>query len=153
MAASGAGLTHRRRKLAIIHVAKRELALDDECYRALLEGAAGVRSAADISTDRQYAAVMTAFKRAGFSGNSGFSGGARRTPANPQLGKCYALWCHLYERGGVESKGYESMMNYVRRMVGDQDIYRQDQLSLVIESLKRWIARVDRNSEGGGVSD
>ena len=131
-------MTNRRAKLALIHVAKQQLALDDQSYRALLAGAAGVRSAADLTTDVQHRAVMDAFARLGFA-----SSGAprRRRPANAQFGKCYALWCALYECGAVKSKRYASMMRYVQRMVGAQDIYREDQLSMVIESLKRWLAR------------
>lgn len=130
------GLSDRRRKMAIIHEAKKELGLDDESYRTLLKGAAGVRSAADIATYRQYAAVLDAFSQLGFR--------SIRRPSrqkSPQMDKCYALWCHLHELGAVRSKRYASMINYVHRMAGEQDIYHRDQLSMVIESLKQWIAR------------
>jgi phage gp16-like protein len=137
------GLSDRRRKMAIIHVAKKELGLDDESYRALLEGAAGVRSAADIETYRQYAAVLDAFKRLGFQKSR------RPKVENPQLGKSYALWCRLYELGAVQSKRYGSMLSYVHRMAGDQDLYRRDQLSMVIESLKQWIDRLEHEQREG----
>jgi hypothetical protein len=52
-------------RLAIIHVAKKQLGLDEEAYRAILSGA-GVLSAGDITTDAQFNAVMTAFSRLGF---------------------------------------------------------------------------------------
>lgn len=39
----------RRRQLAQIHIAKNDLGLDDETYRALLMDVAGVESAADLS--------------------------------------------------------------------------------------------------------
>lgn len=52
--------------LKLIHVAKKETGLDDDAYRALLAGAAGVDSAADIKTPVQYKAVMEGFKRLGF---------------------------------------------------------------------------------------
>ena len=136
-------LSDRRRKLAIIHVAKKELGLDDESYRALLEGAAGVRSAAEIETYRQYAAVLDAFSRAGFQKTR------RPKVDNPQLGKCYALWCRLYELGAVKSKRYGSMLGYVHRMAGEQDLYRRDQLSMVIESLKAWVDRIQLEQREG----
>jgi hypothetical protein len=51
--------------MAIIHLAKKQLALDEEAYRAILSGA-GVASAKDIETDLQFNTVMSAFTRLGF---------------------------------------------------------------------------------------
>jgi hypothetical protein len=47
-------------RLAIIHVAKKQLGLDDEAYRAILSGA-GVASSREIATTAQFNAVMAAF--------------------------------------------------------------------------------------------
>jgi hypothetical protein len=47
-----------RTELARIHILKKEAALTDEEYRALLFGAAGVSSAADIETPDQYYKVV-----------------------------------------------------------------------------------------------
>lgn len=52
--------------IKIIHVAKRQTGLDDEQYRALLSGAAGVESAKDIKSWAQYRSVMAALKKLGF---------------------------------------------------------------------------------------
>ena len=52
-------------KLALIHVAKKKLGLDEEAYRAILSGA-GVFSAKEITTDEQFNIVMGAFLRLGF---------------------------------------------------------------------------------------
>ena len=49
-----------------IHVAKNRLKLDDEAYRAILSGSAGVESAAEIKNWQQYDAVMTVFRSLGF---------------------------------------------------------------------------------------
>jgi hypothetical protein len=51
--------------LAIIHVAKKQLGLDEDAYRAILSGA-GVDSAGDITTSAQFNSVMTAFTKLGF---------------------------------------------------------------------------------------
>jgi len=50
---------------AIIHVAKKQLGLDDTAYRAILSGA-GVSSSKDIKTDKQFNTVMSAFQQLGF---------------------------------------------------------------------------------------
>jgi len=54
-----------RGKLAQIHIAKQQLGLDDEAYRALLARAAGVRSAKDLS-DRGVTLVLQEFRRLGW---------------------------------------------------------------------------------------
>ena len=59
-------ITNKRGKIALIHIAKDAVGLDDEHYRLFLEGAAGVRSSKDIQWEDQFIAVMNAFKRLGF---------------------------------------------------------------------------------------
>ena len=59
-------IANRKEKLAMIHVAKKACGMDDEQYRALLAGTAGVESAADIENEKQYEAVMDAFRKYGF---------------------------------------------------------------------------------------
>ena len=54
-----------KNKLALIHIAKKQLGLDDEAYRAILSGA-GVASAKDITTVIQFNIVMAAFENLGF---------------------------------------------------------------------------------------
>ena len=58
-------MQNQKSRLAIIHLAKKQLGLDDDAYRAILSGA-GVASAKDIETELQFSAVMGAFLRLGF---------------------------------------------------------------------------------------
>lgn len=51
--------------LAKIHIAKAQLGLDDDTYRALLARVAGVRSAKELSP-RQIGAVLAEFERLGW---------------------------------------------------------------------------------------
>ena len=57
-------------KLALVHVAKRNLQLDDDSYRAILTSAAGVTSAVDLS-DEGFQAVMSRLKQLGFASSPG----------------------------------------------------------------------------------
>ncbi len=50
------------KKLAVIHIVKRELSLSDEEYRNVLERVAGVRSSRDL-TDSQFHKLMRYFVR------------------------------------------------------------------------------------------
>ena len=58
-----------RNKYSIIHVAKKQLGLDDAAYRAILSGA-GVSSSKEIKTDKQFNTVMYAFQQLGFKSTS-----------------------------------------------------------------------------------
>ena len=51
-----------KKKLAVIHIVKRELSLSDDDYRDILERVAGVRSAKDL-TDDQFHKLMRYFVR------------------------------------------------------------------------------------------
>jgi hypothetical protein len=59
-------LLNKKSKLSLIHIAKKETGITDEAYRMLLEGAAGIESAADIRFEDQFNAVMKAFETLGF---------------------------------------------------------------------------------------
>ena len=122
----------RPHRLRLVHAAARQLGLDDAAYRSLLAGAAGVTSAADLATDRQWAAVVRALRALGWRGTGRLQG---------QPAAAYALWRSLYDRGEVRSRSYQAFLAFTARMCGEQDIYRADQWRLVIESLKSWRER------------
>jgi hypothetical protein len=61
-----AAILNRKEKLSLIHIAKKETGITNEAYRLLLEGAAGINSAAEIVYEDQFSAVMQAFANLGF---------------------------------------------------------------------------------------
>jgi hypothetical protein len=67
-------ISNRKAKLSMIHIAKKDLGLLDDTYRAMLNGAAGINSAAELEYEYQFNAVMKAFE------NLGFKSTARRNP-------------------------------------------------------------------------
>jgi hypothetical protein len=60
-------LLNRKAKLSLIHIAKKETGLDDEAYRILLNGTAGIDSAAELVNENQFDAIMKAFSLLGFT--------------------------------------------------------------------------------------
>jgi hypothetical protein len=56
-----------RKKKALVHIAKHDLHLDEESYRQVLKGVAGVESAADL-TEEGFEKVMSRFQDMGFKG-------------------------------------------------------------------------------------
>jgi hypothetical protein len=59
-------MLNRKKKLSLIHIAKKETGITDDAYRLLLQGAAGITSAAEIAWEDQFNAVMIAFENLGF---------------------------------------------------------------------------------------
>lgn len=132
MVESGRGNQERRRRLAAVHCARRDLGLDDESYRALLTGAAGVESAGQLRTERQWEAVWKTFDRAGW----------RRMQLSGQWAALYRVWSDLHRAGAVRWGSLRALKGWLQKRYGEQDIYRRDQLSSAIEELKRWLQRV-----------
>ena len=61
---------NRRAELAKIHVAKKQLAMDDETYRAMLMSQFGVESARDLSAHQRKSCILY-MQRLGFEGKRG----------------------------------------------------------------------------------
>lgn len=55
----------KKRWISVIHVARKQLALDDEAYRAILSGV-GISSSAELETSEQFNSLMQAFHLLGF---------------------------------------------------------------------------------------
>lgn len=63
-------MNRRNQQLSKIHIAKKELAMDDDSYRAMLARVAGVTSAKDLNP-RQVGAVLREFERLGWKPKAG----------------------------------------------------------------------------------
>ncbi|KTT63597.1 hypothetical protein NS383_18895 [Pseudomonas oryzihabitans] len=63
-------MNRRNQQLSKIHIAKKELAMDDDSYRAMLARVAGVTSAKDLGP-RQVGAVLREFERLGWKPKAG----------------------------------------------------------------------------------
>jgi hypothetical protein len=57
----------RRKKKALVHIAKEDLHLDEESYRQILKGVAGVESSTQLSVEG-FEKVMRRFEKMGFRG-------------------------------------------------------------------------------------
>ena len=56
-----------RKKKALVHIAKEDLHLDEESYRQILKGVAGVESSTQL-TEEGFEKVMKRFQEMGFKG-------------------------------------------------------------------------------------
>ncbi|GBQ19859.1 Mu-like prophage protein gp16 [Gluconacetobacter sacchari DSM 12717] len=128
-------------KLAI---ARKELGLDDDSYRAVLVRVGGHYSAKDMSVG-QIEAVLKEFVRLGWKPK--LATGKRRTPdsAKAYVRKVYAVWnemAPLLASGGTR----EALRAFVERQTGVSapEFLDAEQAKQIIEGLKAWRARLLR---------
>ncbi|WNJ89148.1 regulatory protein GemA [Bosea sp. 685] len=121
--------------LAKIHIAKKELALQDAEYRALLKRVARVESAKDLS-DKAAAAVIAEFKRLGWQPKE-----STRPPAErAEIRMIYALWGALHS-GPLDPKALRTWTK-TRFTVSAPEFLKPAQAREAIEQLKAWQKRV-----------
>ncbi len=133
-----------RQLLAKIHIAKKELGLDDATYRAVLERVTGKTSSAGLP-DRQLIAVVEEFKRLGFKDRltAPKRAGSRPLASSAHAGKIRALWITLYNLGLVDNPAESALAAFVLRQTGVAALQwlQPAQAFKVIEALKQWAER------------
>lgn len=129
-------------KLAI---ARKELNLDDDSYRAILVRVGGHYSAKDMSVG-QIEAVLKEFRRLGWKPK--LATGNRRTPdsAKAYVRKVYAIWndmAPLLASGGTR----EALRAFVERQTGVSapEFLDAEQATKVTEALKKWRSRLGKD--------
>ncbi|UTH73524.1 gp16 family protein [Chromobacterium sp. IIBBL 290-4] len=134
----------RQRLIRLIHVAKRELALEDDSYRAILQRIGKKASAADLTVP-ELNQVLEYLKRSGFKVRSKAQPAtqARSLAQDEQHKKIRALWLFLHQIGVVKNPAESALAAYVKRITGRDAMQwlAGDQLEQVIESLKKWAMR------------
>lgn len=138
----------RGRLYAKLHIARKELNLDDDSYRAVLVRVGGHYSAKEMSPS-QIEAVLAEFVRLGWKPKPAPSG--RRTPdsAKPYVRKVYAIWnemAPMLDSGGTR----EALRAFVQRQTGVSapEFLDAEQATLVVEGLKVWKARLLKKAGG-----
>ncbi len=136
----------RTQLIGKIHIAKKELGLDDDTYRSLLRLVVNKESAAKC-TEPQLIKVLNALKEKGFKPKAA---NAYRTPAKSRVDitKLYALWKELYFLGAIKSGSMADLDKYVKRMTKG-DVYcaqwlDEKRCQHLIECLKKWVLRVEK---------
>ncbi len=124
--------------LAKIHIARKELKLQEEDYRAILRRVAGVESAAGLD-DAALEAVLAELRRLGWK--PAFTG---KKPDRADLRMIFGLWAELGRQGALVDPSRSALRAFVGRQedVSDPEFLRRDQAQRVIEALKAWLRRV-----------
>lgn len=125
----------RRALIARVHVAKKQLALTDDSYRAILARITGQDSAAGLDI-AQLRAVIQEFERLGLKPH------ARPSP-KPHVRKVFALWTRLGPH--LADPGRDALRAFVQRQTGvaDPEWLTPVQANSVTEALKAWVGRME----------
>lgn len=140
--------------IQLIHVARRELKLDDDTYRQKLQAATGKTSCKQMNL-RELNAAYQAFKDSGFKRSfkrHKTAGKARSTEHQRSAiaGKIRAIWREMYRHGFLKTDSDAGLNAYVKRQTRKRNDgegvaalrWLDDEMaSAVLEDLKQWHAR------------
>ncbi|MDG9793751.1 regulatory protein GemA [Brucella anthropi] len=128
------------RTTAAIHVAKKQLGLDDDTYRAICIRVTGQHSSAAM-TEGQRLKLIDEFRRQGFKPASK---GSRKRLEGKFAAKLQALWIAGWNLGVIRNRADEALIDFVKDIT-DIDhvrwVHYEADARIAIESLKKWIER------------
>lgn len=131
----------RNRLIQLIHIAKKDLRLDEDTYRAVIEATTGQTSTKTL-TIRQLTAVLDRLKQSGFVVKA--TNPQTLKPADdPQSRLIRHLWLLLHNAGEVRNPSELALATYVEKQtkVSALQFLSTANASKVIERLKKWCAR------------
>lgn len=129
----------RQKLIRLIHVARRELGLDEPTYRTMLRTAGQADSTTAMSVP-QLKAVVEHVKRFGFKVRAKAD---RRQDTSREARKVRALWLFLHHLGAVRDPSERALATYVKRIAKVDDLHwaHGDRMLALIETLKKWAMR------------
>lgn len=137
-----------RAALAKVHIARKELRLSDENYRAILVRITGHDSSAGLD-GRQIDKVLDEFRRLGWVPKKAF-----KRSDKPFVRLAYALWKEAAQVGAVSSSSKKALRSFVERQtrrggdhgIDDPEFLRAADARRVTEALKAMIQRAEEKA-------
>lgn len=156
---------NRKAALAQIHIAKKQLGLDDDIYREMLENLTGKRSCSDMALAELYQ-VIKHLENVGFKKNRGGQPRSRRkryySPKSQGqvIDVMRAIWIEMHQAGIVRDGSEAALTAYAKRMsaqlnggigVASLEWLERDghMAAKVLEALKKWRARALKEANRG----
>lgn len=135
----------KNKLIQLIHIAKSQLAIDDDTYRQMLLSTSGKQSTRQCTLS-QLQTVLDALKARGFSVKPVKKAGSVKPDSAPQSKKIRSLWLTLADAGLVRDSSEDALARWVKRETGVEALQWLDnqQASQCIEKLKRWLARAPK---------
>jgi phage gp16-like protein len=143
---------HRNVEIAMIHIAKKELGLDDDTYRAVLWTCARVTSSKDLDFGGRKA-VLAHFKARGWKSKPAAKSNTKiKLSLEDQHKMIRGLWLELFELGAVINSSEQSILRFVKNQtkIERMEWLSSKQASNLIEALKSWLAREQKKRAKNG---
>lgn len=106
--------------IAKIHIAKKQLGLDDETYRDLLSTATNGKTSCSKMNAREMTAVLEVLKTKGFKPKKAKTSRRQSPPSGKahcaEADKITAIWITMHKQGFVRDGSAPALDAYVRRM-------------------------------------
>ena len=135
----------RQTNLAKIHIAKKQLGMSDDAYRAMLKDVAKVESAKDLDFHGQYA-VLQRLKELGFKQKPGKNKGRKAGKKKTQADKIRALWITMAQAGVIKDSGEAALGKFIHKQTNGlkqrPEFLTPVEANKVIEVLKKWAQRI-----------
>ncbi|MBX8802517.1 regulatory protein GemA [Ochrobactrum sp. MR28] len=126
--------------LALLHVAKKQLGLDEEDFRDVCERVTGKRSTKDMSEPLRIK-LAEHFRQQGFNS---VPKGTRKQLEGKYAAKLQALWIACWNLGIIRNKSDQALLAFVKRQTGvdhTRFLTYDDDARKVIEALKAMMTR------------
>lgn len=134
----------RHKLIATLFVAKRQLSLDEEMFRDVLEEASGERSIRSMDLEGLEKCLWH-LKSKGFRPTFGagrFDTSTLSEPARRHLAKLRALWISGYHLGVVKNRDDDALLKFISRQTGldhPRFLINGQDAGKAIEGLKGWL--------------
>lgn len=130
--------------IKLIHTARRQLELDDDAYKSLLMGAAGIESSKELESEKQFDEIMQAFKNLGFKYQKKQEIILLNRASKAQIAYIKRLWDL-----GSRSKTESGLRQFLRRIghVDDVNFLTKQQASAVILALEDMLRKASKEAE------
>ena len=133
--------------IQLIHVGKKQLGLDDDLYREVLESCTG-KSSSKLMTTTQLESVLDRMKQLGFQVESKDKSGVKNLADDAQSKLIRHLWLQLHEAGQVRNSDEKALAKFIENKVGVSALQflSTKNADMIITHLRQWCKRcgIDR---------
>lgn len=136
-------INKRKNELAMIHIAKKDLNIDDDTYRNILWTCASVKSSKDLDFHGR-TKVIEHFKACGWKPKPpAKTKQTTKLSDEPQHKKIRALWLELHAVGTVIDPSEKAILRFIKNQtkIDRMEWLSNKQASQIIERLKQWLNR------------
>lgn len=128
--------------IQLIHVGKKQLGLDDDLYREVLESTTG-KNSSKLLTVEQLEAVLDRMKQLGFTIESKDKAGVKKLADDAQSKLIRHLWLELYNAGEVRNGSEKALAKFIENKVkvSALQFLSSQSADMIITHLRQWCKR------------